>query len=366
MDLNNGGRTLLLALFSLNVYSLLLSTTIMLEMLVLFFTLCLFYIFEKEIKMDIKWFFIVLFCSALLLYSKQTGYFILGGFGLYLLFDKREIREKIKGFFALGGGFILNLPWLIKNQILYGNMLSVGTGVADSLSNNQFISLPTNVAYLSFKTLEYFYRIPPLEKLNYSGIFLVASRVYYFGFLICGAILSFLILEGILKYGREYFRWIILILPTLVLSIMWTFFIYHHAYCDFGRYLFSFYFILFSFGIRVIEKTKGVKKNVLCLIVILFCLLSIVTSVATSYKFKTQDDELRIVGTKIQNLNGTFICNDMFSASVLKYYSGKEVDFLKETNIIDLDVNCSGRIVLETSKYKLSQGKQSPYEICLK
>ena len=188
IELSELGRVFLLCLFLFSVYSILMSTTIMLEMPVLFFTLFLFYIFEKNDKIYFKLFSIIVITSALLLYTKQTGYFIFAGFFLYNLFKKMDKKQKKLILLALILGLLLNVPWMIKNIAIYGNVLSGEEGVSEVKGIGDIINLDANYLLLTSEIFHLAYRIPYLSELNYLGIFFVLSRIYYISYLIVSII----------------------------------------------------------------------------------------------------------------------------------------------------------------------------------
>lgn len=361
IELDKTGKIFLLCLFLFSVYSILMSTTIMMEMLVLFFTLCLFYILEKNEKIDLKLFLVISFISALLLYSKQTGYFILAGFFLYIIFKEIDKKQKKLILMALFLGFLINAPWIIKNDIIHGGVFS---SELTSAEGKPLIDFCINPFFLLSKAFHYFYQIPALSKLNYAGIFFILSRVYYFSFLIIGILLSLIICAGIFKFGKKYKKYLLMILPIFILVIWWAFLSPMHCYNDFGRYMFSFYFLFFFFGLRFIEKIKQNKiKKLFYAVIILFCIISIITSFAMSLEINKRDSAIKEVAGAIENLEGKFICNDMFTATALSYYSGEKILFLLEENKKDENIKCDDKIIYSSEKYKVSKNNFE-YQIC--
>lgn len=364
IELKSIEKILLLCLFLFSVYSILLSTTIMLEMPVLFFALCLFYILEKNGKIDMKIFWIIVLLSALMLYSKETGYFIWAGFVLYCIFAKMDNRNKKIVIFALILGLLLNVPWMIKNEIYHGSIIGANSAGYEIIVNNSFLDFSKNPMSLISDSFHYFYRMPSLSQLNFGGILYLPSRIYYFVFLIINILLSIAMLFGIFKYGRKYLRYIMLILPIFLFSFWWAFLSPAHSTNDFGRYMFSFYFLFFFFELKFVENIKWHRiRQGFYLVVILFCIFSIITSYAISQDIYKRDKAVREVSEAIKNINGRFVCNDMFTSTTLSYYSGKKIDFLLNENRIDESIRCDGEIIFSSQNYLVSF-KGSQYNIC--
>ena len=359
IELSELGRVFLLCLFLFSVYSILMSTTIMLEMPVLFFTLFLFYIFEKNDKIDLKLFSIIVRTSALLLYTKQTGYFIFAGFILYNLFKKMDKKQKKLILLALILGLLLNVPWMIKNIAIYGNVLSGEEGVSEVKGIGDIINLDANYLLLTSEIFHLAYRIPYLSELNYFGIFFVLSRIYYFSFLIVSLFLTIVNIVGIITYGRKYKRYILIILPIFLFVFWLAFLSKNHFTLDFGRYMFSFYFLFFFFGLKFIENIRSVNiKRFLYLIIILFCILSIATSFAMSYEFHKKDIEIRKVAEFIKNKEGIFISDDHYTRHALIFYTGNKIPPLDE------GIKCQGgRKIYSSLKYKIYLN-ENKYYVC--
>lgn len=361
IELGKTEKIFLLNLFLFSVYSLLMSTTIMLEMPVLFFTLCLFYILEKNEKIDLKLFVIIVLVSALLLYSKQTGYFVLAGFFLYIFFKKIDKKQKKLILMALILGFLLNVPWIIKNNIIYGGFFN-----AELLETQgkRVIDFGVNFPTLISNSFHYIYRIPLLSKLNYSGIFFLLSRIYYFAFLVTSILLTSTIFVGIFKFGLKYKKYLLMILPVFLFSCWWVFLSPMHCYNDFGRFMFSFYFLFFFFGLKFTENLKNLNiKRFFYLIIILFCILSIVTSFAASLEFNQKDKAIREVANILTSKEGIFVANDMFTSTALTYYSEKKIKFLLKENKIDENIKCENNLIYSSDNYLISKNN-SAYQIC--
>jgi len=361
IDLKKFEKILLLCLFLFSIYSILMSTTIMLEMLVLFFTLCLFYILEKNEKIGVELFIILSLLSTLLVYSKQTGYFILTGFFLYIIFKKIDKKQKKFILLALLTGLLLNSPWIIKNKIIHGTFF--GSEIVE-MEGKSLVDFNTNYFQLISFSFHYFYRIPLLSKLDYGGIFFILSRTYYFSFLTISFLLSATILVGIFKFGLKYKKYLLMITPIFLLSFWWTFFSPIHSYNDFGRFMFSFYFLFFFFGLKFIESVKKINlKRFFYAIIILFCIFSLITSFAASFEFNKKDKEIKKLAEVIKEKEGSFASNDMFTSTVLTYYSKKNVQFLLSENKIDENIKCSRGLIYSSEKYKISENNFE-YEIC--
>lgn len=359
IELKRIGKIFLLCLFLFSVYSILMSTSIMLEMLVLFFTLALFYIFEKNERINLRLFFIISVTSALLLYSKQTGYFVLAGFLLYTIFKKMDRRQKKLILMALLLGFLLNAPWIIKNNVVYGSFLSTGYGEEGTGGIAEWVDFDKNPLSLISRIFHLAYRIPSLDKLNYSGIFFILSRIYYFSFVIASILLSLTIVIGLVKFGSKYKRYLLIILPIFLL-VFWFAFLFHMHYThDFGRYMFSLYFLFFFFSLKFIESLKSSNaKRFFYLIIILFCIFSVVTSFAMSYEFHKKDIEIRKVNDFMIDKEGNFIADDHFTKHALTFYSGKKILQSNE------GIACNeGEEIYSNQKYKIYL-RDLEYYIC--
>jgi hypothetical protein len=169
---------------------------------------------------------------------------------------------------------------------------------------------------------------------------------------------------GIIRYSRQYKRYIYLIIPILSVVIWLAFFSPFHYVHDFGRYMFPFYFIYFFFGLKFIEnlKSEQIKKAMYCILagIIIF---SIITSFFMALNFNSKDKEIRKAGQFISGLDGEFTSNDQFSAVALSYYSKKEVKFLLSEDITDKSVYCKNPIYASDMYFisSISRG----YNICI-
>ena len=322
-----------------------------------FFTLFLFYIFEKNEKADLKLFFLIAITTALLLYSKQTGYFILAGFFVYIFFKKMDGKQKKLILIALILGLLLNAPWMIKNKILYDTVLEKDVSNISGIS--QVIDFNANYPNLIIEIFHLFYRIPFLNQLNYGGFLFFLSRIYYFSFVIISILLSWTILIGVAKFGREYGKYILMILPVFLFVSWITFLFDKHWTVDFGRYMFSFYFLFFFFGMKYIENlNKAYLRKFFYGVVILSCIFSVATSYAMSYEFHQKDSGIKDVGKFILDKKGEFFSNDHYTKHALIFYSGKEILPLENK------IQCgSGTLVHSNLKYEVYL-KENNYSIC--
>ncbi len=370
IDLNETSKIFLLCLFLFNVYSLLTSTTIMQEFLVLFFTLSIFYFLEVDKKIDFKKSFLIVFLSALLLYSKDTGLFIFAGFLIYILLSKRSRHEKLLLIFVLFLSFLIYLPWVIKNYYLYGTFIGGDSPYGQGLVQNGFFDFKIRFEYFT-GILAMAYRIPGLATLDrwgYQGIFSLISRAYYFVFMGLASLFTICIFGGIIKYSKQYKKYIYLITPIFLMVIWLAFFSPFHYTLDFGRYMFSFYFIYFFFGLKFIENINiKIIRRGLYLAVLGIVLLSVFTSLIFSISFHYKDQEIRKVNNFLnskEDFNEKFITNDAYTEAALSFYSSKDkADIYIEKNKVDYEIICKNP-VYKSKKYLVSVN-DGLYQICM-
>ena len=368
IELNNISKIFLLGLFLFNVYSLLTSTTVMQEFLVLFFTLSLFYIFESK-RANFKIGILITILSTLLLYTKDSGLFIFVGFFLYTLLNKRDKKEKFILISTLLLSFCLYLPWMIKNYYIYGMLIGGNGAYGKGFVQNGFFDFKIKIEY--FKgILEMAYRIPAsttLIKASYQGIIHLISRVYYLFFISFVSIFTICVITGLVKYFKQYKRYIYLVLPILSMVTWLAFFSPFHFVHDFGRYMFSFYFVYFFFGLKFIENiNKNIIRRGLYLVVLGIIILSIFTSIIYSVNFHYKDQEIRKVNDFLKedkNFNEKFTTNDAYTEAALSFYSSdSRKDIRPEKNKLDPSIICED-LIYTSNKYAVSFDKE--YEICM-
>lgn len=350
-----------IALMSFSAWSLLLSVTVLQDMMVTFFALALFLnienYFEKPSKKTIC---LLILLSFLIILAKLTGIIILAGFSLYVLFKKdEETSRKIKSLFYLSIGALVTVPWFIKNYALTGKIyLANFTPPAISLH-----SMGQYADYL-IKTFHYFWEIPLPAKVNFSGLLSSLYNLYYFGALTITALLSLLILISLILYSKKYKNYLLIIVPIFLFSFYWAFLIFWGPH-DVGRYTFPLWLFLFLPVIKLISNFKGKIRGLFYLLIALFCLVSIISAFGITLHMYGIDSQILEINNALtlQNSTGTFITNDQFTASALSFYLKNRVQFNLETNEIDKSVNCTGELIFFSKNYKVFK-ENSEYRIC--
>ncbi|MFA7707417.1 MAG: hypothetical protein WCX73_00545 [Candidatus Pacearchaeota archaeon] len=320
---NSEQRFCISLLFLFSVPSLLYGESILLESLVLFFTLISFILIEDYKNFGRKAYLLIAIVIAMMLYTKQTGYFILAGFFLYICFKKIPKKDKFILMLSLSIGFIASIPWLIKNYLFTGNVLAGATPGAKELIISSLGKLGSiNYFELISQVFHYFWMIP-LNKVQFSGFYSLAYLGYYWTFLISSIILSILIILGMIKYRKEHKEYLFLMLPLILFSFGWAFFFL--IWNDFGRFTFTFHLLFYFFAVKFVSNIKRENiKRLFYFIFIVFVILSVVTAFATTFYIKSKDTQIRIIANNMKENNFGAFSNSAFIENNLGYYSKKK------------------------------------------
>jgi hypothetical protein len=365
-NLNNKERIIVMALFFFSTWSLLLSATVMVDMLIAFFTIALFLVIEKYFeKPEKKWLALSIIFSALMALTKLTGYLILAGFGLYIISKfkktKEKIKEKMKCVFSLMVGILITLPWLIKNYL--------NTGMIFIHSVTPLIHLHSFSEYLQFfiRTYHYFWEFPLAEKVALTGKLAILFNVYYIGTIIITVFISALLIISTIKYCKKHGRFIWLFLPLFLFALIYWPFILLWSESDSGRYTFPLWIFLFIFIAKYVSRINKKKIRQFChIIIILFCIVSIISAFGISLHMNSINDQIMEMSEtlKQENLeNMVIISNTEFGATSLSYYLGKPVQFNMPRNVVDPNVKCEGERIFESKNFDVFK-KNDEYRIC--
>ncbi|MFH0831789.1 MAG: hypothetical protein V1886_02915 [archaeon] len=358
--LNKKEQIIALSLFLFSTWTLLLSVTIMQEMIIAFFVLALFLSLEEYIeKPKGKWIFALISLTCLMILAKQTGYILTMGFGLYILGKKAEWKIKIKSLLFIATGALLTLFWPIKNYLTTGRAFIGVTLNPASLHSLKEYFASFILAY------HYFWEIPLQTKVSFSGSLAFIYSIYYLGALILTAGLSLMIILALFKYSRKYKEHILLMLPLLAFTfIYWTFLLLLSG--DAGRYTFPLWIFLFIFTAKFIESIKSIRARQICYgVVILFCAVSTISAFGIAGHMHQIDSQILDVNAvlKQQNATGTFITNDEFTSSALAYYLGQPVIFNLKRNVLDTNIQCQGESIFESENFRVFY-EEGDYKIC--
>lgn len=363
LNLNKKEQVMLLALFLFSTWSLLLSTTIMQDIMLTFFVLALFLSIENYLRNPkAKWIADLIFLTALMILTKQTGYLLLAGFILYILgkkVNKVEMKKKTKTIFYLAIGALLTIFWPIKNYITLGKaFIGIHPPAPSIHSVTEYLSIFA-------KTYHYFWEIPILEKVSLQGIFSTFYLIFYISAILVTAIISVTTLVALIKYSKKHKEYIALLLPIFSFVFYWVFIIFL-GFNDAGRYTFPLWIFLFFFPVKFIsEIKKPAIKKVFYLLVIAFCVLSVISAFGITLHMRNIDSQILSVNNALrqQNATGTFITNDEFTSSALTYYLKQPVKFNLTRNIRDTGVPCQGEHVFFTENFDVFK-EQEEYRIC--
>jgi len=358
LKLNENEKLLLTALLIFPTSSLLYGSSIMIEMLVLFFAFAIFILIEKTEMMGKTNYFIMAILTSLMLYSKQTGLFILMGFFIYIFFKKIPIKNKFLFILSLTLGFVTYLGWSLKNYVL--NIAPVAT-VKEAIfipTISFFTSdLLTNIITSAKETYLRFWFIPLLGQVNFKGIFSVAYLGYYILFIILTLFLSFAIIFGIIKFGRRNFSYILLILPLCSFAVLWGFFV--GVYGDIGRYSFTFHLFIYFYAVKFIENIKNIKiKRLIYVLIVLLVILFVMTAYATAFRMINKDSQIRQIANIIKNDNFTVIPDNSFARATLGYYSGKKIQEVIE---IDKEIKIPKNMIFKSQDYQIFLKNETYY-----
>jgi len=361
LNLNKKEELMVLALFAFSTWSLLLSVTVLQDMALTFFALCLFLnienYFEKPSRKSIILLILLTFSMIL---SKLTGYIILSGFGLYILVKNEKFINKMKSLFYLSIGALMTLPWLIKNYLLTGKIYLT------NFTPPQIYLHPISeyVDYI-IKAYHYFWEIPMPIKVGLKGSLLLFYNLYYLITLSITLIVTLLIIAGIFRYFKKYKQYILLILPLGCFIFYWVFVIYWGPH-DAGRYAFPLLLFLFIFPVKLIGniKKRGIR-NISYMIIAAFCILSVISAFGIILHMNNIDSQLLQINKVLKDSNVTdnFITNDEFTGSALSYYLKKPVIFGLPTNIRDMSIPCEGELLFSTKNFDVFK-EQGEYRIC--
>ncbi len=367
-ELNNLERIIVMALFFFSTWSLLLSTTIMQDMILTFFTISLFLLIEKYTKKPRKKiFFLLILFSLLICLTKVTAYLILFSFALFIILKKENINKKIKTVRPIIIGGVLSLFWPIKNYIISGRPF-----VAVELNP---IIIHSIAEYWSFfvKTYHYFWEFPLAEKVNFVGNLATMFNIYYIGTIIITAIFSILLVISLISYCKKHKEFIGLLLPLFLFALIYWPFIILWSDSDSGRYSFPLWIFLFIFVAKYISHIN--KKNIrrfFHIIIVLFCILSVVSAFGISLHMNKIDGQVIEISEKLKEgslENATIISNTEFAAASLNYhlkdYLKNPIQFNMKKNVIDPNIRCGGNKIFESKDFDVFK-EDNEYRICRK
>lgn len=360
-QLDKGEQIVALALFLFSTWSLILSVTVMQDMMLAFFALALFLSIEGYIERHSNKKALVLALLAVLMIStKLTGYFILAGFCLYILSKSNvKVKERIKLVIYLIAGTSITLLWLVKNYMT--------SGLVYIHSVTPQIYLHSFAEYIDYtiKMYHYFWEIPMPIKVNLEGIFLLFYNLYYIITLTVTLIVTLLILAGIFRYFKKYKQYILLILPLGCFIFYWVFVIYWGPH-DAGRYAFPLLLFLFIFPVKLIGniKKRGMR-NIAYMIIAAFCILSIISAFGITLHMNKINSQILQINKALQEskATGNFITNDEFTGCALTFYLKKPVIFGLEKNIRDTSIPCTGELIFFSEDYDVFK-ENNEYRIC--
>ena len=346
--LNNKEKVIVTSLFVFSTMSLLFGSAIMMEMMVLFLTIALFVVLEGPNRGQ-KYFLIALL-STLLLYTKQTAYFILAGFFLYTLAKKIPKKQKLFIFVALFVGFLLFAPWIIKNQVTDTPTLA-GWSIGEILQNtiNNFSEF--NFSQI-FKDLYYwFWMIQPFENVEFSGMLNILAAGYQISFLFVTAVLSFSILFGMIKFRKEYWRYYLLILPLFAIALIFG--LFFPSPSDFGRYIFSFHIFFYLFTARFIEsiKEKNIKR-LFYVVIVVFVLLSIITAYGIGLHVTNREKEVNSIIERLDE-DSIVISNDLYFLRNYEYAFNKPMSLDRKRMSLEESGVKEENLIYKTNSFKL-------------
>jgi hypothetical protein len=362
LNLEKKEQVILLAMFLLSTWSILLSVGIMPEMMLTFFVIALFLSIENYLdKPNKKWIFALIFLTAFMIFTKPTGYILLIGFGLYIFGKKgKPLAKKAKAILWLGLGALTTIFWPIKNYLATGNAFI-------NPAPPPVIFYPL-LKYLEFYiySYHYFWEIPLPSKVGFSGIIAPLYNGYYLATILVTAIISILIIIALLKYGKKYFGYVLLMLPLLGFALLFEPIFFTPASVNIGRYSFPLWIFLFFFLAKFISDFKNKKIRIACYILAaLFCILLILSACGIALHMHNVDAQILQIDNvlKRQNATGTFITNDEFTSSALSYYLKQPVIFNLTRNVRDTSVPCSGENIFSSKNFDVFK-EGNNYRIC--
>lgn len=349
LELSKEERIVFLALFLFSAWPILLSVTVMQDMMLAFLALVLFFKAEDYLrKPDRRSIFMLVLATALVIFTKASGYIILCGFGLYILGKKRKevnIKRKIKAVLYMALGAVIAAIWPLKNYILTGRAF-MRNDIIPAISLH---SVSEYVGYLPI-IYHYYWWIPLPSKVQLSGIFASLYNEYYFAALFITAIISLFFILGLFKYGRKYKEYVLLLLPLFGFAIVYWALILFWGPHDVGRYTFPLWLFLFLFPVKLICSIQKERlKRLAYVAVACFCIISVISSAGVIVYMNTIDSQILEMSGALdeQNAQGAFITNNEFTISALGYYLGGFTE-RNSTGTVDPALRCgnesSGRI----------------------
>jgi len=361
LHLDKKERFMVLALFLFSTWSLLLSVTVLQDMALTFFALCLFLnienYFEKPGRKSIILLILLTFSMIL---SKLTGYIILSGFGLYILMKNEKFINKVKSLFCLSIGALMTLPWLIKNYLLTGKIY-----LTNFTPPQIYLHPISEYADYIIKAYHYFWEIPMPVKVGLKGGLLLFYNLYYLITLGITLIVTLLIIAGIVRYFKKYKQYLLLMIPLGCFIFYWVFVIYWGPH-DAGRYFFPLLLFLFIFPVKLIGniKKRGMR-NIFYMIIAAFCILSVISALGITLHMYGIDSQILQINKALQgsNATGSFITNDEFTGSALTFYLEKPVIFGLKKNIRDNSIPCNGELIFFSEDYDVFK-ENNEYRIC--
>ena len=345
LKLNEREKLIVTALTIFSTSSLLYGSSIMMETLVLFLTFLIFVLIEKTNKTN---YFIIAILTSLLLYTKQTGYFILMGFFIYIFFKKIPIKNKLLFMLSFAFGFLTYLAWMFKNLFFHIAPLStIKETILISTINFFKSNLLTNIITSTKETYHYFWFIPLSRQVSFKGLLSIIYTSYYLLFIFLTLLMSIFIILGIFKSKQK--KYLLLIFPLFVFVIFWGFFA--KISNDTGRYLFTFYLFFYFYAVKFVESIKNTKiKKLIYVLILVLIILFIVTAYATAFRMHNKDNQIRQIADIIKNDNFTIIPDNSFARATLGYYSGKEIQEMKE---IDKDIKIPENVIFKSQDYQI-------------
>jgi len=350
MKLDEREKLVMTALILFATPSLLYAESILIETGILFFTALIFLLIETAEKIDLRRCFLIFIVALFMTYTKQTSYFILAGFILYVFFKKSlSRRERVLINLSIFLGLLFNVFWLIKNSLFSeGMVLSIPMLEFVVRSLNDFVQISKlgilNGLYHTYWFIPSFDQTRAVSLIN---LFSIPYFIYYFSFIIVTFILSIFILIGILKHYREYKGYLLIMTPLVLFLVLWGFFIGHAG--DVVRYIFSFQIFIWFFAIKYVSRLKkGFFKKLFYLMVILFVGLSLVTAFATALRMDSKDSQVRAIGEVIGDRGDRILSNEGYVTVALKFYSQRIVERVVDVGPEVIDVENK---IFETKNY---------------
>jgi hypothetical protein len=352
LNVNENQKLIITSLLLFSTPSLLYgSGSLLMESTMLFFTFLLFLLVEKKENLNFRHYLSIALISALMLYTKQTGYFILAGFILYVLVKDNPKKNKTLTILSLCLGLLFFMPWFIKN-ILFSPSLFVSVPMREfAMANfkNFLLSSKLDIINQGYHFLWLIPLFDQVKSVTSIKVLALPYLCYYLLFFVSALFISVAIIAGAIKYRKEYKDYLFLMLPILVFVVFWSFFL--GRYHDGGRYLFSFQIFFYLFAEKFIESIKkGRLKRIFYLMILIFVILSLVTSYATALRIKTKDIQIREISEIVKGDEYRILSNDNFVRVSLKFYSQKVIEMGLD---IDENVKDANNKIFESKDYQL-------------